>query len=176
MPQEVAAIYPCDALLPDADGVWHRAVTVAADRATTYRWLCQLKVAPYSYDLVDNLGVRSPRTLTPGVDQLAVGQQVMRIFSITGFAIDEHLTIELTKASARSLFGPFALSYVVQEVDDPTSWGAPRTRCIVAVRTRSIGRLGNLRRRWLSWGDLVMMRRQLLTLRALAERDAGIGR
>ncbi len=166
-PAEVADTYPCDALMPNADGVWYRAVTVAADPATTYRWLCQLKIAPYSYDLVDNLGRPSPRSLTPGAEGLAVGQSVMTIFSITSFAVDERLTVRLTKPRALRLFGPFVLSYVVRDA------GEGRTRLVVKLRTRATSRLGDLRRRLLAWGDLAMMRRQLLTLKSLAERDAG---
>ena len=154
---------PCDALLPDADLVLHRGVDVAAPAAVTFRWLCQLRVAPYSYDWLDNLGRRSPRELTPGLDRLEVGQPVMTIFTLEAFEPGQHLTIRLTHPRGRRLFGTIVGTYAVL----PTG---PRT-CRLLVRLRVAG-LDPLRRRALAYGDLVMMRKQLLTLAALAERDA----
>ena len=52
---------PCNELLPDARTRCDRAISVDAPAAVLFRWLCQLRVAPYSYDLLDNLGRRSPR-------------------------------------------------------------------------------------------------------------------
>ncbi|MFF5771293.1 hypothetical protein ACFY8V_14290 [Streptomyces californicus] len=163
-PEEMATAYPCDGLLTGAVEEWYRAVTVRADRATVFRWLCQLKVAPYSYDLLDNFGRRSPRKLTPGADELETGQRVMTIFELTGFERDRHLTMVLDTPWARRAFGGFALSYTVRDE------GPDATRLVVKllVRTGS-GPIRSLRGRGMAWGDLMMMRCQLKTLRELAE-------
>ncbi|MFC4493752.1 hypothetical protein ACFPA8_06340 [Streptomyces ovatisporus] len=162
---EVRRAYPCDGLIHGPREEWFRAVTVAADRATVFRWLCQLKIAPYSYDLLDNRGRRSPRRLTPGVEHLETGQRVMRIFRLAGFSTDRHLTLALDSAQGRRMFGDFAVTYAVTEE------GPGSTRLVAKLVVGGAeGMLGRLRRPLLAWGDLAMMRRQLLTLRKAAER------
>jgi hypothetical protein len=159
-----ARAFPCDGLLADAETLW-RAVDVDAPPAIVFRWLCQLRVAPYSYDWIDNLGRESPRTLTPGLDELAVGQRVMTIFELVAFEPGRSLTLRLRRASAA--FGEVALTYLV------APRGPDGSRLVVKLlwrypTTPVVGRLASA---LMPWGDLVMMRKQLLTLKALAERD-----
>jgi hypothetical protein len=142
---------------------------VLASPPIIYRWLCQLRVAPYSFDWIDNGGKRSPRVLTPGLDQLQIGQSVMTIFQLVDFEPNLHLTLRLDAARARALFGEVAISYVIFPHKD----GRLRLVAKALVRYPS-GRAGAVLRRWLPWGDLFMMRKQLLTLKHLAERDARI--
>jgi hypothetical protein len=77
--------YPCDRLVTDADQMMFRALDVDAPAAMTFRWLCQLRAAPYSYDKLDNRGRRSPQTVTAGLDQLAPGQRMQTIFRLIEF-------------------------------------------------------------------------------------------
>jgi hypothetical protein len=140
--EEVAARLPCDDLVPGGTVV-DRAVDTEADRAAVFRWLCQLRRAPYSYDWIDNFGRRSPRELTPGLDDLHPGQRFMTIFRLISFAPDEHITL--------------------------------RSRRVAVTYRVTPGRL-HMRARWrglppgMSLLDLVMSRKQLLTLAELAER------
>jgi hypothetical protein len=148
---EVAAPQPCDVLAGERATRADRAISIAAPVGVVYRWLCQLRAAPYSYDLLDNFGRRSPRTLTPGLERLATGQRVITLFTVTSFVRDEHLTITSGRHTV--------VTYAVR----PERGG---TRLAVRVAFT----LPRLLIRPLLIGDLIMMRKQLLTLKALAER------
>lgn len=164
-PEELTAPSPADALLPDADEHWVRAVDVAAPAELVWRWLCQMRAAPYSYDKLDNLGRRSPQELTPGLDELEVGQHVMTIFTLESFARGEHLTVK-----GRVSLPPMAVSYVIE----PAGEGRSRLVMHLLVRLPGAARnpVGRAGLALLRAGDLVMARRQLLNLKELAERDA----
>ncbi len=89
-----------------------RAIDMSAPVGVVYRWLCQLRAAPYSYDLLDNLGRRSPRELTPGLEELEVGQRIMTIFHLASFELDRHLTI-VCDGIGRKLLGNVSSTYTV---------------------------------------------------------------
>lgn len=157
--EEAALPLACDEHLPDPDQVLVRAIDVDAPADRVFRWLCQLRVAPYSYDWLDNGGRRSPRTLTPGVERLEDGQPVMRIFELVAFEDGRSLTI----VHRGPVFGHIAGTYRVT----PRAEGGSR------ILVRLLGRYprgpaGIAMSLLLPPGDLVMMRKQLRTLRDLA--------
>ena len=164
--QERLLAFPCDRYLPRAENAYFRAVDVAAPAEVLFRWLCQLRAAPYSYDWIDNLGRRSPRCLTPGLERLAVGQTVMSIFELAEFEPGRHLTIRTRRASR--LFGEVAATYLI--VSCPPHGCRLLVKVLVCHPRRPLQHL--LSRELLPWGDLIMMRRQLLTLKRLAERQS----
>jgi hypothetical protein len=159
---ERRARYPVDRLVDDPDLVLFRAVTVHAPPPAVFRWLCQLRVAPYSYDWLDNGGRRSPRHLQPGLEQLAVGQRFLSIFTLADFEPDRHVTLHTDHAR----LGEVAVTYRVTEDREGS-----RLVAKLLVRSRPT-RAGAVLSRLLPLGDLIMMRKQLRTLAALAERDA----
>jgi hypothetical protein len=141
---------PCDDLEPgglQAD----RAISIDATPNVVYAWLCQLRVAPYSYDLIDHFGRRSPRHRDPELTDLAVGQRFMSQFDLVSFASGRHLTL---------VAGKVFVTYAVR----PEGTG---TRLVARVRCRAPWLVGRL----LVLGDVVMMRKQLLTLKELAEAE-----
>ena len=160
---ERAERFPCDRLNPAPDHVLFRAVDVEAPDEVTFRWLCQLRVAPYSYDKLDNFGRRSPQTLTPGLEQLAPGQRFQTIFRLVEFEPDRSLTM----LSEGPVFGRVACTYRADPLDQR------RSRILVKVTVvYPEPPLGPLLRFFGPPGDLVMMRRQLLNLKGLAEQQA----
>ncbi len=162
-PAEVARRYPCEDYLEGPVERLTRAVSVRAPAALTYRWACQIAVAPYSYDWLDNWGRRSPRELTPGADELRVGQRMM-VFQLREVQPGHRFSGRGFAASER-LFGPIAATYAVEPDGDGC-----RLICRLVVGPR--WPFGMLWATALACGDLIMMRKELLTLKALAERDA----
>jgi hypothetical protein len=163
---ERAAVYPCDALGFKPDDVFFRAIDIAAPAPLVFRWLCQLRVAPYSYDLLDNFGRRSPPRLTPGAERLATGQSMMHVFRLHGFVAPVTMTIALKGSVPKWIMGDFAGSYYVAA-------NGPATRLVAKILVAyPRGPYGALLRRFVPHVDLFMFKKQLLTFKAYAERDA----
>lgn len=166
--EERSAPWSCDRVLR-GDASYYRGVDVAAAPATVFRWLCQLRVAPYSYDVIDNRARRSPPHLVPGLEELEVGQTFMTIFTLTGFTPGTEITLLTKPGRAERLFGRVAVTY---RATPTVAAGATRLLAKVNVDYPD-GLWGRMLRRVLPWGDLVMMRKQLLTLKRLAEASPG---
>ena len=65
-PAETVIAFPCDHLTDDFDADYYRGVTVHAPPAILFRWLCQLRAAPYSYDWIDNWAAGARGSSSPG--------------------------------------------------------------------------------------------------------------
>lgn len=151
-PSEQTAALPCDALCPTAGVRADRAISAGAPAPIAFAWLCQLRVAPYSYDILDNFGRRSPRERNPELRHLEIGQRFMTIFALQSFVDGEQITL-LAKG--------VAVTYAVR----PDGAGS-------RLHVRVLFGGPTLLARLLVLGDLVMMRKQLITLKSLAEREA----
>lgn len=168
--------YPADGQVAAPAVLMTRAVTVRAPVPVTWRRLCQLAIAPYSYDWIDNRGRRSPRELTEGADRLDLGQRIMQIFTLVSLEDGHQMTLR-TNAGGDRFIGPVAATYAVEPGPLGSSLDSPQgslvgSRLVCRVAAHAPGRAARVRAYGLAWGDLVMMRKQLRTLGDLAERDA----
>ena len=152
---EVARHYPCDDVVPAPTLQAWRAVTVRAPADQVWPWLVQLRLAPYSYDWVDNLGRRSPQELR----DLAPPRPGDPFTAVAGRPQGRVLALDPGRALTAEILGA-VMSYVLVPTDGAT------TRLLLKV----VARTGRWTAPLLSVGDLVMARRQLLNLARLAER------
>jgi hypothetical protein len=151
-PSERTAPLPCDGLCPRPGVQADRAISIAAPPPVVFSWLCQLRVAPYSYDMLDNLGHRSPRERNPELVRLEAGQRFMTVFALWSFLDGQQITLRSKGV---------AVTYRVR----PEGAGSRLHTRVLFAGPRPLAHL-------LALGDLVMMRKQLLTLKSLAEREA----
>lgn len=152
---ETARSYPCDDFVAAPTLQAWRGVRVEAPAEAVWPWLAQLRLAPYSYDWIDNRGRRSPRQLS-GLPEPQVGD---RFTSVGGRAAGRIVAVDPGTQLTGTITGAF-MSYVL--VPQP---GATRLLLKVIMRTARWAAPG------LCVGDLIMARRQLLNLKQLAERE-----
>jgi hypothetical protein len=152
--EEVRRRYPCDELVPSPVVQLWRGITIEASPQQVWPWLCQVQLAPYSYDWLDNFGRRSPRELR-GLPDPQPGERFSRsggrfdVGQILSVVHEEHLTATILDA---------VMSYVLV----PDSASTRLLLKIVMQRSRWFGPL-------LAVGDWPMARRQLKNFKALAE-------
>jgi hypothetical protein len=165
-PSDRAIAFPCDRYVRKPQVNSYRAIEIEAPAELVYRWLCQLRIAPYSYDRIDNYHRRSPRRLTPGAEQLRIGQRwFIKIFELVEFEPGRQITLQIGRA--RWFWGPDVGATYLLVPHGPNS-----CRLVVAVASyANPGILGELRRNFYPWGELLMMTKQLRTFKELAESE-----
>jgi hypothetical protein len=151
---ETLRSYPCDDFVAAPTlQVW-RGVRIEAPATAVWPWVAQVRIAPYSYDWIDNRGRRSPRKLAD-LPEPRVGD---RFTTARGRAVGRIVSVDPGRQLTGTIMGAF-MSYVLvpQEPD--------ATRLLLKVVASTAGWAA----RGLSVGDLIMARRQLLNLKQLAE-------
>lgn len=169
---EVARPLPGDDLVPRPTFDATRAITIAAPPAAVFPWLVQVGVGRggwYSYDLLDNLGRPSARTIDPELQAVAPGDVLAMSPDGT-----QGITVHSLDAPHRMIWstpGDTSWAWQLDETEDGS------TRLLTRIRSRI---------RWspmsiafsvlLEVADFWMLRKMLLTLRERAESAAAIER
>lgn len=155
---EVVRRFPCDDLVRSPALALWRGVTVQATPERTWPWLRQLRLAPYSYDWLDNAGRRSPTTLID-VPEPRPGDAFSRVAG--RFGVGTVLSAEPGHQLTARILGAVMSYLLVPE------GGTTRLLLKIVVPEQ----------RWyaraLALGDWPMARRQLLNLKRLAEAHDG---
>ncbi|HEY2508659.1 MAG TPA: hypothetical protein VGI58_19235 [Streptosporangiaceae bacterium] len=146
--------YPCDDFVTSPVLTAWRAVHIDVPAEAVWPWVAQVRLGPYSYDWIDNLGRRSPAELMD-LPEPEVGE---RFTTVRGRQRGRIVSVDKGHQLTGRIGGAF-MSYVLV----PEAGGTTRLLLKVVLRTRRWFAVG------LSVGDLVMARRQLLNLKRLAE-------
>jgi hypothetical protein len=157
---ETLRSYPCDGFVASPTLQAWRGVHVEAPADAVWPWVTQIRLAPYSYDWIDNLGRRSPRKLV-GLREPRTGD---KFTTAGGRELGRIVSVDPGKQLTGTIIGAF-MSYVLVPQEHDTT----RLLLKIVMRTTRWAAVG------LSVSDLIMARRQLLNLKQLAERQHLIG-
>lgn len=169
-PDEISSALPGDGLCPDARIVATRSISLASPPEQVFPWLRQMgfgRAGWYSYDLLDNLGRRSARSIIDEWQHVSAGDMIPGgPVKFEAAVVDPPHSFVLRLAAKGRIGGriDFTLAYELR----PAGGG---TRLVTRARAR-IDLPGGalLERLILEPGDGIMVRRQLL---GLARRVGG---
>ena len=181
-PEEEYAVLPGDDLVPDADLVSTRAISVDAPPAAVWPWIAQLgqdRGGFYSYDTLENLagcGIHSADEVVPDWQHLAVGD-VVRLhpqLELPVAVVAPNEALVLHGAGPVDDAGPvpfdFAWAFVLRALP------GGRTRLVVRERYRYRAAWAGCMVEPVSWVSFLMTERMLRGIRDRAERYAGTPR
>ncbi len=163
---------PGDDLIDDPAMSATRSITLAAAPGEVFCWLAQMgygRAGWYSYDLIDNRGRRSARTLRPDWMVAAEGDQMPGgpvAFTVAAIERPRHLVLALLGHRVAGHTVDFTLAYRLFDRDDGSDQVAA-TRLVTRARATIGGPMDRVLNPALRIGDGIMVRRQLL---GLAER------
>lgn len=166
---ECGLVFPCDYMIKEYDpaSTLYRGIAINAQQDTVFQWVSQLRIAPYSYDWIDNRGRTSPRKLIQDLPLLEAGQAIMGIFELIEFEINKSLTFRAKPEGLRKFqLQHLVASYLIYSIDDRSS--RLLFKCLMKYRSNPAAKF---MQRLMPCLDLVMMRKQFLNLKILAERS-----
>jgi hypothetical protein len=151
---DVLRSYPCDDLVASPTMQAWRGVLVEAPAEAVWPWVTQVRLGPYSYDWIDNLGRRSPRDLA-GLPEPRVGD---RFITAGGRELGRIVSVDSGKQLTGTVMGAFMSNVLV-----------PQEHSVTRLLLKTVMRTSRWAASGLSIGDLIMARRQLLNWKQLAE-------
>jgi len=181
---------PGDDVVTGAARVGTRSITIAASAGTVFNFLTQMgfgRAGWYSYDLIDNLGRRSATTLNQEWMVTEAGQTIPAgplDFTVAVLDRPRALVIESGGAAGRGQRVHFTLSYLLEntglvenkgpEDNEMLTDAVTGVRLVSRARMSVSGPLGSGLTPLLLLGDGVMVRRQLMGVKARSEFHDGL--
>lgn len=159
-------VFPCDDMdyKFDPKCTLYRAITIEAPAEEIYLWLCQLRFSACSYDLIGSWKKKALKTTLHNQPELKINHTVMGIFELISFEKDAQITLSIKPNSGYPLES-LIVSYMIIKQEANSC----RLICKANMQYKP-SLLGYIAKKILPWGDLIMMRRQMLNIKRFAER------
>jgi hypothetical protein len=169
--EEVSRPLPGDAIVPRPHLTATRAITIDAPRKDVWPWLVQMGGHPragwYGYDVIDNGGALSADHIIPELQKLKVGDLLPTDRSSTGYRVEQVEPERVIVLAIRAFHVTVSWAIVLTDQDE-------RTRMIFRLRVLCRpGLLGLIYLLLSQAGDILTVRKQMTTIKALAERRSG---
>lgn len=164
--REKDLVFDCDEIGCDSDPecTMYRGITINASAEVIFRWLCQLRFSSCSYDLMRSSTKKTLQKTLFSQPALEKGQILMDIFEVVRFEINTKISLSIIPDTGYPL-EELVASYLIVEAEG----NGNRLLCKATMKYKE-SLFGRLAKRLLPWGDLIMIRKQFLNVKQLAER------